>query len=125
MVWKLWTEQRVARQQVVVEAQLQIKLKTASSIPPLKSSIANEPNNKKSSSKEAVRNKNEVIVSRKSAIVWYKSFQGLTSLVIGDGASESILTESQVVAIEKKLPASLQCCDWSLKYRYQHVCTCI
>lgn len=117
-MWKLWTEQRVLKQQVVIEAQLnqqhQLQIKKQAEI-----------NQAISEKKAAVINKisansvdsKAIHVIKESDGLWMKSFGTVVSAVYTESDEKSILTADHIQLLEKNFPISLQCSDWKLQYR--------
>ncbi len=97
MIWRLWAEQRLARQQAIVEAQLSFTPQAKKRIP---SSVPGYQDTSLDIKKQDKYN-DIVSVHQKSNVVWYKSFQGSTSLVIGDNGGHDILTADHIMCLEK------------------------
>jgi hypothetical protein len=138
-LWKVWTEQRLLRQQVVVEAQLnrtkQVKIEKELQLKQQQQDLMNaeiEQETQKLIEKE-IKSQNSCQISEysedtfglshsgavgtfaSSKPILVKMFAGVQSHVYGE-REEMILSLHEMEVLEENLPLGLQCCDWDLKY---------
>jgi hypothetical protein len=143
-LWKVWTEQRLLRQQIVVEAQLnrtkQVKIEKELQWKQQQQDLMNaemEQETQKLIEKE-IKSQNSCHISEYSehSSVFdsaattgaglgigaglgkpslVKMFGGVQSHIYGK-REDMILSLHEMEVLEENLPLSLQCCDWDLKY---------
>mmetsp|Transcript_22918 Transcript_22918/g.33497 ORF Transcript_22918/g.33497 Transcript_22918/m.33497 type:complete len:1092 (+) Transcript_22918:179-3454(+) len=109
-LWRLWSEQRLQRQQMVVEAQFQRKktrVQQSSNSQRIDSTPVREPHHE-----EIIKGADTVMpCTQPSSCTKYD----VKSKIIGD-TSEVILSDSEIALLENALPIEMQGCVWELRY---------
>ncbi len=121
-LWKLWTEQRILRQQTVVEAQLNYSKQQFIEKELQTKYSQQEQYNKEIEEENKLQVEQRIKESQSCQIspsadpsVLLKVTSGITSKIYGN-RDDIILSLHEIEVLEEHLPASIQCCDWELKY---------